>query len=247
MSPAYDQIGRSYAGTRRTDSRIAARIEAALGEARTVANVGAGTGSYEPADRQVSAFEPSLTMIGQRPEGAAPVVQAAAEEIPAADGSFDAAMAILTIHHWSDQHRGVAEMRRIARGPIVILTFEPGYMQHWWVNYYAPEITADDRRRFPSTAAVEAWLGGARTEIVEIPRDCEDLFLGALWGRPELILEPAVRASTSGFPRMGASDEARAVERLADDLESGEWDRRYGELRALEAYDVGVRLVVSTG
>lgn len=245
MDQAYDRIGRDYGSTRRTETRIAARIEAALGDAATVANVGAGTGSYEPRDRAVTAFEPSATMIAQRPSGAAAAVQAPAEDIPARASSFDAAMAILTIHHWSEQRRGVDEMRRIARDRVVILTFEPDRLQQWWLNDYAPEIAADDRDRFPPTAAIADWLGGAGSEVIPIPRDCEDLFLGALWGRPELILDPKIRASTSGFARMDGDREAQAVAALAADLDSGDWDRRYGELRERTDYDVGVRLVVA--
>ena len=246
MEAAYDRIGRGYSGTRRTDPRIGRTIVEALGSAITVANVGAGTGSYEPQDRRVTAFEPSRTMIRQRPPGSAPAVEAEAERIPSDDDSFDAAMAILTIHHWTDPERGVREMRRIATGPVVVLTFEPDCVGRWWIEEYAPEIRDDDRGRFPPIGSIKRWLGGGRADTVATPADCEDLFLGSLWARPELVLDPMVRASTSGFARMEAAAEQRAVRRLRDDLASGEWDRRWGELRGLDSYDVGVRLVRSS-
>lgn len=241
----YDRIGLTYSGTRRTDPQLFRVIDEALGDAVTVANVGAGTGSYEPPGRRVTAFEPSAAMIAQRPSHAAPAVRAVAEDLPAEDGSFDAAMAILTIHHWSDRERGLRELRRVATGPVVVLTFEPAYIGRWWITDYAPGILADDHGRFPSTDAIEAALGGGSTAIVPIPSDCEDLFLGSLWSRPELMLDPRVRAATSGFARLDADSERRAVERLREDLESGEWDRRWGQLRGRDSFDVGVRLVRS--
>ena len=155
-------------------------------------------------------------------------------------------LAILTIHHWTDAELGLREMRRIATGPVVVVTFEPDYAGRWWIEQYAPEIREDDRGRFPAIGSIERWLGGGKSEPVWIPADCEDLFLGALWARPELVLDPEVRASTSGFARMDPEAERRAIRRLSEDLASGEWDRRWGELRALDSYDVGVRLVLSS-
>lgn len=244
-APEYDRIGVGYAGSRRADPRIAARIETALGGAASVVNVGAGAGSYEPAGREVTAIEPSREMIAQRPPGAAPAIQAAAEALPLPDDSVDAAMTVLSIHHWEDWRRGVAELRRVARERVVVLTCDPDYLERWWVREYVPEISADDRERFPPLAELAAALGGAGVETVAIPADCTDLFLGALWARPELILDDEIRGSTSGFARLDEGVERRAVERLRADLASGAWDERNGHLRQADELDVGVRLLTA--
>jgi SAM-dependent methyltransferase len=241
--PAYDRIGIGYAGSRRADPRIAARIEAALGDAASVVNVGAGAGSYEPADREVVAVEPSREMLAQRPASAAPALQAAAELLPLANDAVDAAMTVFSVHHWDDWRRGVAEMRRVARRRVVVLTFDPEYLLRGWLGEYVPEIAADDRGRFPPVAELRAALGDAGVETVPVPADCRDLFLGALWARPELVLDDGVRASTSGFARLDPEVELRAVARLRADLESGRWDERHGHLRRAAELDVGVRLL----
>ncbi len=238
-------IGRGYSAARRADPRIEARLRAALGDAGSVVNVGAGAGSYEPADLEVIAVEPSSAMIAQRPPTATRALRASAERLPLEDQSVDAAMAILTIQHWQDLRAGIAEMLRVARRRIVILTFDPDYMQTWWISEYAPEIGDDDLNRFPPPALLLEWLEGGEAEPVEVPTDCTDLFLGALWARPELLLDASVRGSNSGFARLDSKMEERAVARLRADLESGEWDRRHGELRRRASLDVGVRLVVS--
>ena len=246
MGPeAYDVIGRGYAQNRRPDPRIAARLRSALGDARSVVNVGAGTGSYEPTDLEVIAVEPSAKMIAQRPPEAAEALKAAAESLPLDDDSVDAAMTVFSVHHWRDPEAGIAEMRRVARRRIVVLTFDPDSLQRWWISEYAPEIAEDDRDRFPAIERLLQWLGGGVASPVEVPADCTDLFLGALWARPELILEKSVRASTSGFARLDPATERRAVARVRADLESGEWDRRHGALRRRDHLDVGVRLIVS--
>ena len=221
------------------------RIRAALGDACSVVNVGAGTGSYEPADLEVIAVEPSGEMIAQRPPTAAPVIRASAERLPLEDQSVDAAMAILTIQHWQDARGGIAEMIRVARRRIVILSFDPDYLQTWWISEYAPEIGGDDRDRFPPPGLLLEWLGGGDAEPVEVPADCTDLFLGALWARPELLLDASIRGSNSGFARLDSEKEGRAVARLRADLDSGEWDRRHGELRRRASLDVGVRLLTA--
>src|SRR5947208_6206812 len=179
----YDGIGRTYASTRRPDPRVEVAVRVALGDAASVVNVGAGAGSYEPA-QTVLAVEPSAAMIAQRPPGAAPAVQATAEAIPLADGECDAALAVLTIHHWADQERGVSEMRRVA-GRVVILTWDPDYAEAFWlVRDYLPESTALDRRRMPAIRRVCEWLGGAEVTPVPVPHDCVDGFFGAYWRRP---------------------------------------------------------------
>jgi SAM-dependent methyltransferase len=245
----YDRIGHGYAATRREDPRFAARIAAALGDALTVVNVGAGTGSYEPRDRHVVAVEPSDVMAAQRPSDLAPAIRAGAAKLPLRDGAVDAAMAIVTLHHWdADQERGVRELRRVARGPVVILTYDPrvsGAM--WLVAEYLPEVAALDHRIFPRPERLAGWLGGdVRVEPVPIPRDTPDWMLGSFWAHPERVLDPVARAATSGFARMDAAIVDRAVDAVARDLDSGAWDERHGHLRALDAHDAGLRLVVAT-
>ncbi len=241
---AYDRIGRGYAKSRQTEPRIGARIEAALGDAQSVVNVGAGTGSYEPLNRNVIAVEPSQEMIAQRGPDVVSAIRGSAEHLPLGDNVADAAMAILSIHHWDDPACGIREMGRVARKRIVVLTYDPDCVLRWWLRDYAPQIAADDAERFPSLDALFEWLGGGVLETVEVPSDCADLFLGAFWARPELVLAEEVRASTSGFARMDAAEERAAVAKLGADLKSGAWDKRYGNLRGMDKLDVGLRLVV---
>lgn len=241
----YDLIGHGYAKQRRPDPRIARLIDAALGDARSVVNVGAGTGSYEPVDRAVTAVEPSSVMIAQRPAGAAPVIQGWADHLPFADNTFDAAMAILTVHHWPDCRAGLAEMRRVARDRVVLLTWDPDHAGFWLVNDYFPEIIGTDRRIFSPLPALEAMLGSIEIQVVPIPHDCVDGFLGAYWRRPEAYLDRSVRAGISSFARL--DDVAPRIERLRADLEDGTWEMRNGALRDLEEIDLGYRLVIGSG
>jgi SAM-dependent methyltransferase len=246
--PRYDRIGQGYARYRRPDPRFAARIDAALGDARTVVNVGAGTGSYEPRDRHVVAVEPSDVMAGQRPPDLAPAIRAGAGALPLRDASVDAAMAILTIHHWdADQERGVRELRRVARGPVVILTTDPRVTGAMWLMAdYLPEVAALDHRIFPPPATLAAWLGGTvRVETLPIPRDTPDWLLASFWAHPERVLDAEARAATSGFARMEPAIVARTVDAVQRDLASGAWDARHGHLRGLDAYDAGLRLIVA--
>jgi SAM-dependent methyltransferase len=239
--PVYDTIGRTYARTRRADPRIQTAIWEALGDARTVVSVGAGTGSYEPSST-VLAIEPSAAMIAQRPPGAAPAVQANAEDIPLEDGACDAAMAVLTIHHWNDPERGVREMRRVA-GRLVVLTWDPEWADRLWlVRDYLAEGIELDRVRMPSIADLSTWMGGAEVAAAQIPHDCEDGFMCAYWRRPAAYLDPDVRAGISVLAQLGASAE-RAVAGLRDDLRSGEWERRNHGLLGLEAADFGYCLL----
>lgn len=239
---SYDVIGIDYADLRRPDPRIRALIEAALGSAGSVLNVGAGAGSYEPAGRQVTALEPSMRMIRQRPASAAPAVCGRAENLPFADRSFDAATAILTVHHWADRASGLAEMRRVTRGRIVLLTFDPAQRGGWLLDYI-PELAALDDAQMPRMADYEAWLGPAEISPVPIPHDCTDGFLYAYWRRPQAYLDARIRSAISSFWAIGAVDDALA--RLARDLESGEWARRYAGLLRLDACDFGYRLVAT--
>lgn len=247
-TPRYDSIGQGYARTRREDPRFRALLHAALGDARTVVNVGAGTGSYEPRDRHVVAIEPSDVMAAQRPPELAPALRAWADRLPLRDRSVDAALAVLTVHHWDEgQEAGVRELRRVARGPVVLLTYDAEVSGRMWLMQdYLPELDALDRRIFPSMAQLSAWLGGrVRVEPVPIPRDTPDWMLGSFWAHPERVLDPAARAATSGFARMAPETVERVVAQLTKDLADGTWDERHGHLRALDACDVGLRLVVA--
>lgn len=241
----YDTIGATYTLTRRTEPRIAAQIWAALGDARTVLNVGAGTGSYEPPDRDVTAVEPSALMRAQRPAGAAPCVAGTAERLPFADASFDAAMAVSTIHHWPDPIAGLREMRRVARR-VVVFTFDGGDDwgdRFWLTRDYLPQVETLLLDRPPLAELVEAI--GARVEPVPIPWDCADGFFEAYWRRPEAYLDEQVRRGISGWARVGPEAEQRAVRELRADLESGRWTERNRDLLELDALDLGLRLLVA--
>jgi ubiquinone/menaquinone biosynthesis C-methylase UbiE len=241
----YEQHGRTYAQHRRSDPRIAARIHAALGDARTVVNVGAGTGSYEPTDRWVLAVEPSATMRAQRPEGAAPAIAAHAEELPLDDDSVDAAMACVTIHHWRSLERGLAELRRVARETVVVFTFDLDALPAWQLDFLH-EGVALERPRFPALDHVAAALGGrTRIERIPTPSDCEDGFFEAYWRRPEALLDPRVRGAQSMWALLEPGIEERIVARLAAALESGAWDAEHGHLRRQDSFDGALRLVIS--
>src|SRR4029079_11266833 len=241
MSAKYDSIGLNYAELRKPDPRIARIIERALGSAQTVLNVGAGTGSYEPADRSVTAVEPSREMIRKRGPAAAQAIQASADDLPFDDKSFDASMAILTIHHWPDKAAGLREMRRVTRGRIVLLTHDPAHRP--WLTDYLPELAALDEKQMPTISDYQRWRAFAQITPVWVPHDCSDGFLYAYWRRPAAYLDPYVRSGSSSFWAIGSAE--AGLQRLRRDLESGEWERRYGELLALDAYDAGYRLVVA--
>jgi SAM-dependent methyltransferase len=238
----YDSIGIDYAQLRKPDPRIAAAVEAALGTAESVLNVGAGAGSYEPEGRSVVAVEPSAEMIGQGPASAGPVVQARAEALPFGDGSFDAAMAVLTVHHWSDKPKGLSQMRRVARGRLAILTYDPAF-RGFWLADYIPELVTLDEGQMPTMSQIEDWLGPVEVLPVPIPHDCRDGFLCAYWRRPAAYLDPMIRAAMSSFWALG--DVSTQLGWLRRDLESGAWAARYSELLEADEYDCGYRLVVT--
>lgn len=241
---AYDEIGVNYSDFRRADPRIEARVWAALGDARSVANVGAGTGSYEPRDREVIAIEPSSLMIAKRPAGAAPALQGVAEALPLDEQSVDAAMAIFTIHHWSDLGAGLTEMRRVARERIALLTIDATKnAEIWTLAEYFPEAMALEEEAMPSIASLESRLPGATIEAVPMPSRCRDEFTSALWDRPELFLEPATLRASSLWHRLAPEVIAHGQERLRADLESGRWDEAHGHLRTLPELDIGLRLI----
>jgi SAM-dependent methyltransferase len=241
----YERHGSGYSELRRPDPSIAARVRAALGDARTVVNVGAGAGSYEPEDREVIAVEPSAAMRAQRPPHLAEAVHGVAEALPLGDDSVDAAMAMVTVHQWPDQDRGLAELRRVARGPVVVLTFDGDALDGFWLAEYAPELIAAERRRYPSVDRILEVVG-PRGEVrsVPIPIDCADGFTEAYYARPERLLEPAARAAQSAWGFVEPAEQERAVRQLSKDLESGEWDRRHGALRTQPWFDGSLRLVV---
>jgi len=244
---SYDAIGQTYTATRATDPRIAAQIWAALGDARTVVNVGAGTGSYEPPDRAVTAVEPSAVMIAQRPPDAAPAVQASAEALPFADASFDAAMAVLTLHHWGDFRAGCAELRRVARDRVVVFSWDPSCVARMWLGpEYFPHYMQQDVAGFPSLAD-QAAVVGAEVEVVPIPWDCRDGFFSAFWRRPAAYLDPAVRAGISTLAKRSEDELADGLARLRADLDSGAWARRHADLLERDALDLGYRLLVGAG
>ncbi len=242
----YDAIGRTYATTRRADPRIAAAIHAGLGDAATVVNIGAGTGSYEPPTTAV-AVEPSRTMLRQRPAGGAPAVQAAAEHLPLGNGAVDAAMAVLTIHHWTDLAAGVAEMRRVARRRLVFFTWDPSVTAGFWLlRDYLPTAGAEDRSlAVPIDRLVDLLGGDATVSPVPIPHDCTDGFGAAYWRRPEAYLDPVVRAGMSMIARADPDTVRPGLARLADDLASGRWHQQHVDLLAMSQADLGYRLVTS--
>ena len=241
----YDEIGKNYAAARHADPRISAMIGEALGDSSSVVNVGAGTGSYEPSDRQVVAVEPSNVMISQR-RSTVPVIRALAEMLPFRDGTFDAAMAILTMHHWSDSRQGLTELRRIARR-VVVLTIDPTFARSFWLTAeYFPAIGDWDADHFMSIQAVCAELGETTIDPVLVPHDCQDGFLAAFWRRPASYLDPEVRAGISTFAMIDEREREAGLRRLAHDLESGAWMARHQSLQSLDALDVGYRLIVAT-
>jgi SAM-dependent methyltransferase len=239
----YDAIGVSYPATRRTEPRIAARIWAALGDAGTVLNVGAGTGSYEPPDRDVTAVEPSAVMRAHRPAGAAPCLTATADRLPFADQSFDAAMAVLSDHHWPDPIAGLREMRRVARR-VVVFNFDNAHLGEFWLaRDYLQEFAALAAGH--PTMTQRAGAIGARLEPVPIPWDCADGFFHAYWRRPEQYLRQEVRRGISVFAAIGPQAEQRMTRRLDDDLASGRWAARNSDITGLAEAELGARLLIA--
>jgi SAM-dependent methyltransferase len=242
----YGTIGKSYVNYRQPEPRIAAFICDALGDARTVLNVGAGAGSYEPVDRDVTAVEPSASMRAQRPAHLSIAIDAVAESLPFPDGHFDAAMGTFTIHQWSDLKAGLGEMRRVTRGPVVLLTCDPDEVQSFWLNDYAPDVLSTEARRYPSMTAIREGFG---TEIdilpVPIPLDCRDGFNEAYYGRPEMLLGDGARLSCSAWSFVVPDVAAGYVERLRAELSDGRWDEKYGHLRTQPEFLGSLYLIVS--
>jgi len=243
MTALYDRIGVGYRDFRRPDPRLDLAITRALSRAETVVNVGAGAGSYEPADRSVVAVEPAMTMIRQRRPGSAPVVQASATALPFRDDGFAAALAILTVHHWPDQARGLDELARVARRRIVVVTWDPSTSGFWLVDDYFPEIVELDRPIFPSIEAFKRAFGRVEVHPLPIPHDCVDGFLGAYWRRPHAYLDVGVRGAISTFAKL--RDLEPGLHRLRRDLADGTWARRHGDLLDRSEMDLGYRIVIA--
>jgi SAM-dependent methyltransferase len=242
----YGQIGVRYSDYRQPDPRIAAVIHAALGDAKTVVNVGAGAGSYEPADRLVTAVEPSATMRAQRPAELPPAIDATVERLPFDDGTFDAAMTTFSVHQWTDLAAGLTELRRVTTGPVVILTCDPLRVRDFWLNDYAPEVLATEARRYPTLDNIAGALGGTTTVTdVPIPLDCTDGFNEAYYGRPEMLLDPAARQSCSAWSFVASEMAAGYVDELSAALSDGSWDAAQGELRSRPSYIGSLVLIVN--
>jgi len=239
----YEDIGHGYARYRRPDPRIQAAIDEALGDCRTVVNVGAGTGSYEPAGRDVVAVEPSRVMLSQRPRDSV-AVRGVGEALPFRDRSFEAAMAVLTIHHWTDWRRGLREMQRVSTGPVVVLTHDLDAMADFWLRDYFPTVIDPLRVGMPPPAEVAEWMSG-ETRVIPVPPDCTDGFLGAYWRRPERYLDPGARAAISAFPPLPPAELEPGLARLSEDIANGAWERRHADLLAVDAIDLGYRLIVA--
>lgn len=241
----YGEIGGTYGDYRKPDPIIAAQIRGALGEAKSVLNVGAGAGSYEPTDCEVTAVEPSASMRAQRPPHLSVAIDAVAEDLPFDDKSFDASMASVTIHQWSNLEAGLAEMRRVTRGPIVLLVCDPALMMDYWLSEYIPEVREVESKRFPSIERIKAALAEpVAIEPVPVPLDCQDGFNEAYYGRPEAFLNEDARLACSSWSLVPRAAANRFVRQLSGDLKSGRWDAKYGHLRSQPFFDGPLRLVI---
>jgi len=242
----YDGLGTRYGTVRRADPHIAALIHAQLGEARSVLNVGAGTGNYEPTDRYVVALEPSVQQRVQRPSHLPPALIGTAQDIPFDDKAFDSAMAILTVHHWPDPAAGLREVRRVTSGPVVVMSFDPDAESEFWLYHYLPEMLDVERARDPAFGLMMDALGG-QCEVIEVPvhKDCTDKFQSANYAKPEELLKDEVRAAQSSWVFLPKGAEARFVDALSADLKSGKWDAMFGHLRDQASIKTQLRLIVS--
>lgn len=242
----YGSIGASYSDYRRPDPRIMGYIDRALGAARSVLNVGAGAGSYEPKDREVTAVEPSASMRAQRSPHVSVAIDAVAEALPFADASFDASLATFTVHQWTHLERGLREMRRVTRGPVIVLTCDPQLVQRFWLNEYAPEVLATEAKRYPAIARIRSVLGGASHALsVPIPLDCKDGFNEAYYGRPERLFDERARLACSAWSFVEEATRRSYIADLRQALADGHWDRRHGHLRTQPELDGSLRLIVA--
>ena len=236
----YNKIGKSYSEYRAPDPHIAGIINQSLGNAKRIINVGAGSGSYEPGHLNVTAVEPSSVMISQRPAHAAEAVQGRAEHLPFKDKTFDAAMAILTIHHWEDLDQGLSELKRVAK-KVIIVTWDPSFEGFWMTNDYFPEILSYDKGRFPAFGRIANLMGAIKITNIPVPANCIDGFASAYWQRQEAILMKPVRDATSAFNKI--PDLNQKLARLKQDISSGIWAEKYGYLLNKNEMDLGFRLL----
>ena len=241
----YETRGQGYAQQRRTDPRIANFVHEALGSARSVLNVGAGAGSYEPEDRYVLSIEPSAAMRAQRPAHLSPAIHAVAENLPLDDQSFDASMALVTVHQWPDLQKGLSELCRVTRDRILVLTFDGDALDRYWLADYVPELISVERGRYPSISLLRAGLGITKIQVIPVPIDCLDGFTEAFYARPERFLDLTVRRSQSAWGFVADEIQERFVTNLSNDLRSGAWDERYGKLRQQPFFEGSLRLLVS--
>jgi SAM-dependent methyltransferase len=243
----YDQSGHQYSGQRKTDPRIAAQIHRLLGDAKTILNVGAGSGSYEPEDRYVVAVEPSSVMRAQRLAlGRPPAIHAFADSLPFDDVAFEASMAIATVHHWPDVTRGLMELRRVTSGPVIVMSFDPDAYNNYWTSEYFPELLEAEKLRTPALQLIASGLGGnVQMHAVTVPFDCVDGFQEAYFGRPEAFLEQKVRKCQSAWSFLPDGLEDVLVNRLRKALESGDWDKKYSYYRSLREFESSICLIVS--
>jgi SAM-dependent methyltransferase len=244
----YEKQGQKYSGYRQTDPRIAAYVNKALADAKTILNVGAGAGSYEPTDRYIVAVEPSAVMRAQRMKnGKVPAINAKADNLPFDDNSFDASMAMVTVHHWPDMDKGLKELRRVTRNQVVIMSFDPDELHNFWNVNYFPQLIEVEKARYPSIDFIKRSLGGnCEVVAIPIPLDCVDGFQEAFYGRPEAFLEKEVRLSQSAWGFLPAGLEEKYVKALAADLSSGEWDKKYGHYRSTPTFTCALRLIISS-
>lgn len=242
----YGSIGVGYQNYRQPEPEFANAISAALGDARSVINVGAGAGSYEPDDREVTAIEPSASMRAQRPTHLSTAIDAVAESLPFADNSFDAALTTFSVHQWQNLDAGLREMRRVSRGPVVILTCDPSRLDRFWLNDYAPDVIATEARRYPTIEQLTHGLGGDLVvRSLRIPLLCVDGFSEAYYGRPEMFLDPGARTANSAWSFVAEDAAEQAVAALAKDLASGAWDARHGELRSTPHFEGSLALITA--
>jgi SAM-dependent methyltransferase len=243
----YNKSGQKYSGHRQTDPRIAEYVFKGLADAKTILNVGAGPGSYEPANKYVVAVEPSIIMRAQRIQnGKIPAINAKADNLPFDDNSFDASMAMITVHHWPDMNKGLKELRRVAKKQVLIMTFDPGELDNFWNVNYFPELIEVEKARYPTIEFIKNSLGGNCEVIpIPIPLDCVDGFQEAFYGRPEAFLEKEVRLAQSAWGFLPEAVEEKSVQSLEDDLKSGEWDKKYGHFRTQSAFTCALRLIIS--
>ncbi len=244
----YDTFGQKYSSIRQTDPRIAAYVNIELNGAKTVLNIGAGAGSYEPTDKYVIAVEPSITMRQQRlSKNKFPAINAKADHLPFDDNSFDASMAMITVHHWPDIDKGLKELRRVTKNQIVIMTFDPESLDNFWNAEYFPEVIEVEKARYPTIEFIKNSLGGnCKVVSIPIPLDCKDGFQEAFYGRPEAFLEKKVRLNQSAWGFLSDEKQEEMVERLKADLKNGIWDEKYGYFRTQEYFTCALRLIVST-